>query len=65
MVFDQIDVLNNNFAGTRLSFNLGGLDRTVNADWFHSAAPDSAQQTAMKSALHQGGPATLNVYTVG
>ena len=61
----QMEVLNNNFAKTGFSFDVVNVDRTVNADWFNDAVPDSAQQNDMKSALHQGGPAALNIYTVG
>ena len=65
MIDAQMEVLNNTFANTGLSFDVVNVDRTVNADWFNNAAPDSAQQYDMKSALYQGGPATLNIYTVG
>ena len=65
MIDAQMVVLNNTFAGTGFSFDVVNVDRIVNADWFNNAAPDSAQQNDMKSALHQGGPAALNIYTVG
>ncbi|KAI9466724.1 metalloprotease [Lactarius psammicola] len=64
-IFDQMNVLNNNFAGTGLSFELARVDRTVNADWFNNAVPDSPQQDEMKEALYEGGPADLNIYSVG
>jgi hypothetical protein len=64
-IFQQMQVLNNDFANSGLSFNLAGITRTVNADWFNNAAPLTAQQTAMKQALRKGGPADLNIYSVG
>ena len=61
----QIDVLNKDYTGTGLNFKLQSTTRTLNADWFNSAAPDSTQQTAMKNALRTGTSSTLNLYTVG
>ncbi|KAH9077472.1 metalloprotease [Lactarius deliciosus] len=64
-IFAQMDVLTNKFASTGLTFRLVGIDRTVNADWFNNAAPNSPQQTAMKKYLRKGGVADLNIYSVG
>ena len=68
----QIDVLNQDYTGTGLSFELQNVTRTLNADWFYNAGPDApgypeqyAMQTAMKTALQQGNVSTLNIYTVG
>ncbi len=61
----QIDVMNQAYAGAGISWFLAATTRTVNSDWFNNSAPDTTQQTAMKSALRAGGPETLNVYTVG
>ena len=65
MLTEQMSVLNSAFAPAALSFKVASIDRTVNADWFNNAAPDSPQETAMKSALRKGGVADLNIYTVG
>ena len=65
MIFAQLQVLNDGFNNSGLLFNLTDIDRTVNADWFTNVAPDTAQQDDMKSALHKGGRADLNIYTVG
>jgi len=62
---EQITVLNNDFRPSGLSFVLIDTDRTVNADWFNNAEPDTQQQTAMKNALRKGGAADLNLYSVG
>ena len=65
MILAQMQVLNSDFANSGLSFTLAGVDRTVNGDWFNNAAPNSPQQNAMKAALHKGGRADLNIYSVG
>ncbi|KAN0140019.1 Metallo peptidase [Lactarius tabidus] len=62
---DQMDVLNNDFAKTGLSFDLVNITRTINADWFKNAAPYTDQQAKMKGSLRQGGANTLNIYSVG
>ncbi|KAH9050092.1 Metalloprotease, partial [Lactarius hengduanensis] len=60
-----INVLNDGFAGSGLSFKLVDVTRTVNADWFNNAAPNSPQQTVMKKSLYKGGAADLNIYSIG
>ncbi|KAJ2925420.1 hypothetical protein H1R20_g11708, partial [Candolleomyces eurysporus] len=60
----QIKVINEAFASTGLSFVLGGIDRTVDNDWFSNGGPDTNQQIAMKARLRSGGRADLNIYTV-
>lgn len=72
MLRDQIDVLNAAYAGvdpsspdtaanTPFRFEILGIDRTTNADWFN-AAIDSQEEREMKTALHVGGADTLNFY---
>ncbi|MFJ2739678.1 zinc metalloprotease [Streptomyces sp. NPDC087440] len=61
----QIDELNEGFKDSGLSFTLDGIERTTNADWFNNAAPESPQHAAMTKALHKGGAADLNIYSVG
>ncbi|KAF8645138.1 hypothetical protein AX16_007966 [Volvariella volvacea WC 439] len=61
----QIDVLNDSFGSTGLGWNLAQVTRTTNATWFEEAGPDSRLEQDMKSTLRQGGPADLNVYSVG
>jgi len=60
---DQMTVINNDFAGTGLTFNLVKVDRTVNQAWFRSVGPGTDKK--MKRSLRLGGPRALNVYTVG
>jgi len=65
---EQMAVLNLAFSGfygganSKISFTLAGVDRTNNAVWF-DAEPESAEERAMKTALKQGGPTALNIYT--
>jgi hypothetical protein len=64
-IASQISVLNQDYAGSGLTFTLAGTTRTVNSNWFNTVGPDSSLQTTMKSQLRQGGVNALNVYTVG
>ncbi|CAE6450652.1 unnamed protein product [Rhizoctonia solani] len=66
-ITDSIKVLNGDFRNSGLSFSmsLADINRVTNPDWFNNADPGSAQETAMKEALHQGGPSDLNIYSVG
>ncbi|CAL1701545.1 unnamed protein product [Somion occarium] len=64
-IADQITVLNEDYAGSGLSFSLAATTRTVNSQWFNQVGPDSSLQTTMKNQLRQGGANALNVYTVG
>lgn len=61
----QIDVLNQDYNGTGLSFQLQNITRVLNPAWFNNVAPNTNEQTAMKRALRQGDVKTLNIYTVG
>jgi hypothetical protein len=69
---DQISVLNAAYAGadpgavstsanTPFRFELAGVDRTTNAEWFNSAI-GSEEEREMKTALHYGGADALNFY---
>ena len=60
----QIQIMNDNYAGTGLTFYLAGTDTTVNSDWFNNVNQGTSQERAMKSALRKGGASALNVYTV-
>ncbi|TDC08645.1 zinc metalloprotease [Nonomuraea longispora] len=61
----QITVLNSAYAGrfggvdTGVRFRLDGIEVRRNAAWFGDPV---GHERAMKSALHQGGPGTLNLY---
>ena len=64
----QITVLNDTFAGREggaaagFRFELVGVTRTDNADWFY-ADPGGTLEKSMKHALHQGGNDALNLYS--
>ena len=68
-ITDQIAVLNNAYdggtvggAGTRFRFVLAGVTGTSNATWFNMGY-NSPEESAAKSALRQGGPESLNIYS--
>lgn len=61
----QINVLNTAYAPAGVRFNLVNTTRTRQATWFMNAAPGTAEQTQMKTALRVGGARELNIYTVG
>jgi len=62
-IADQIATLNQAYGGAQmpLHFTLASTDRTTNASWF-TVGFGSAEETAMKKALHVGGPDELNLY---
>jgi Pregnancy-associated plasma protein-A len=63
---DQIRVLNATYAGleggyaTGFSFELAGVTRTVNSDWYYASF--GSDERDMKRALRQGGDNALNMY---
>jgi hypothetical protein len=65
---EQMTVLNLAFAGfyggakSGFTFELAGVTRTDNADWFYGAI-DGSSERPMKRALHRGGFETLNIYS--
>ena len=65
---DQIKVMNFAFgaiyggAKTGFSFELAGVTRTVNADWYN-AGPGSPAEREMKKALTTNAPQALNYYS--
>jgi hypothetical protein len=68
MIANQIKVLNDSYSGltggfnTRYRFVLAGTTRTANNTWW-TAGYGSPAETAMKTALRQGGAKDLNFYT--
>ena len=62
MVNESIAVLNSAYANTPYKFNLVTVTRTTNSTWFNSCDASSTE-TAMKTALRQGGPESLNIYS--
>ena len=70
MIRSQIRVLNDSYAGrtggagSAFGFELAGITRTVNAEWFSSMATDFSVELQAKTVLRRGGPETLNLYTV-
>lgn len=70
LIAKQIDVLNNAYSAgeggfpTVFRFGLTTTTRTANNDWY-GVAPDSSAEKDLKSALHEGGMDTLNLYSAG
>lgn len=70
MIREQIRVLNDSYNGrtgganTGFAFDLAGVTRTENANWFSNFAFDFGIELEAKTALKRGGPSTLNVYLV-
>ncbi|XXF78204.1 zinc metalloprotease [Myxococcaceae bacterium GXIMD 01537] len=62
MIDSQIAVLNAAYANTPFKFVLASVDRTTNATWY-TVTPDTATETAMKTALRKGGAGALNIYS--
>jgi hypothetical protein len=60
-VQQQMQVLNNAFAGTGFSFTLQGINRVDNGGWFDRCYGGGERQ--MKNALAVSPATTLNVYT--
>ena len=67
-VEEQIAVLNLGFGGfyggakSGFHFELAGITRTTNADWY-AAKAGTGPERDMKQTLHRGGWETLNVYS--
>jgi len=61
----QMEILNQGFNTTGLTFTLANTTRSTNATWFQNPLSESVLEKEMKTALHQGDATTLNVYTVG
>ena len=68
MLRAQIKVLNDSFSGATggatspFRFEIAGITRTTNADWFEMGIL-SIQERQAKATLRQGGPDVLNIYT--
>ena len=60
----SINVLNAGYGNAGFTFTLVGTTDTNNAQWYNDC-DNSSVETAMKSALRQGGPDTLNIYSCG
>ncbi|KAG5728152.1 Ulilysin [Termitomyces sp. T112] len=61
----QLDVLNMDYAESGVKWNLVNTTRIQSQEWFDSVAPDSPENSALKSVFRYGNESILNVYTVG
>jgi len=64
-IHDQMDVMNRDYNSTGVRWNLKGISRIENKEWFVNIAPDSEGEVAMKGLYRKGNQSDLNVYTVG
>lgn len=70
MIRDQVRILGDSYGGrtggaaTGLAFELVGISRTTNPVWFDQMVFDQDVELEAKTALREGGPETLNLYTV-
>lgn len=62
MIPDQMQVLRDAYAGGKFEFELKSVEVVANNAWFF-AELGSPGEVAMKNALRQGGPESLNIYT--
>ncbi|KAF8625953.1 hypothetical protein AX17_006678 [Amanita inopinata Kibby_2008] len=60
----QIQMLNNDYAQSGIAWNLAGVQRVQNENWFLNVDQATELEHEMKSQLRTGGPDTLNIYTV-
>jgi hypothetical protein len=61
-ISSQVQVLNDAYASTGVTFTLAGTDRTTNSSWYNLGYRSAAER-AMKGALRQGGANALNIYS--
>ena len=70
MIRRQVRVLDDSFSGrtggaaSGFDFELAGITRTTNQNWFENMALDFEVELAAKTALRRGEADTLNLYTV-
>lgn len=63
MVQTQIDILNMDYAPSKIGFKLNSVDYTTNHEWYPAGAIGSAQMNQMKQTLYVGSlPRDLNIY---
>ncbi|KAL0956440.1 hypothetical protein HGRIS_002588 [Hohenbuehelia grisea] len=61
----SIEVLNNAYKSTGVTFTLVQTTRTLNHTWFTEVSQDNTWQTDMKKTLRVGNSSDLNIYSVG
>ncbi len=61
MISSQLTVLNDAYAAYGFGFTLASTDTTANDSWY-TAQPGTTAETQMKTTLHKGGAADLNMY---
>ena len=59
----QIDILNQKYKDSGISFTLKNTSRTVDAQIFYGATSQTSLQDQMKHMLHKGDAKALNIYS--
>jgi hypothetical protein len=59
---EQLDFLHQQYAGTRYTFRLDGIDRHADNTWARGGEEERAANSGMKRAFRKGTYSTLNVY---
>jgi hypothetical protein len=62
-VLDQVKTLNTDYANAGITWKLANVTQIQNERWFNALSENDDGE--LKDTHHQGGPNTLNVYTVG
>lgn len=62
-IASQVSVLNSAYSGTGFSFRLASTTTTNNPTWYNGLDHGTSAERSMKTSLHVGGKADLNVYT--
>ncbi|KAF9452927.1 zincin [Macrolepiota fuliginosa MF-IS2] len=61
----QMDVLNQDYTGTGISWNHANTSRIISSEWFARVGPGSPEEQLLKTNFRKGNASALNVYTVG
>jgi hypothetical protein len=64
-LLQQIQVLNNDYSSTGVSFKLVNITRIQSPEWFSGVSPGSPEERQMKQRHRYGNASALNVWTVG
>ncbi|KAF8637830.1 hypothetical protein AX17_002460 [Amanita inopinata Kibby_2008] len=60
----QIEKVKRDFKKSCLHWEIAGVNRIHNRDWFENVSSGTPQERALKTQYRRGGALTLNVYTV-
>ncbi|KAJ3575851.1 hypothetical protein NP233_g822 [Leucocoprinus birnbaumii] len=61
----QMNVFNQDYANTGISWNHVNTSRIISPEWFAKLGPNTTEETLLKTNFRKGSASTLNVFTVG